>query len=196
MIQIEHLTKRFGPVAAVDDLSVTVEPGLVTGLLGPNGAGKTTTMSIVLGLQQPTSGRTLLGGRPYASLEYPLREVGALLDADAVHPARTARDHLTWIAQTNKIAKTKVDYLLGVVGLESVAAKRLRTYSLGMKQRLGIAQALLGDAPVLIFDEPTNGLDPEGIEWLRGSSSNWQTKAAPCWSPATSWARCHSPPVI
>jgi ABC-2 type transport system ATP-binding protein len=125
-------------------------------------------MSMILGLQEPTSGSVLVDGRPYASFAYPLREVGALLEADAVHPARTARDHLTWIAQTNKIAKTKVDHLLGVVGLESVAAKRLRTYSLGMKQRLGIAQALLGDAPVLIFDEPTNGLDPEGIEWLRG----------------------------
>ncbi len=168
MIQIDHLTKRFGPLAAVDDLSVRVEPGRVTGLLGPNGAGKTTTMSIVLGLQRPTSGRTLVDGRPYASLQYPLREVGALLDADGVHPARTARAHLTWIAQTNKITRARVDKLLQDVGLEHVADKRVRTYSLGMKQRLGIAQALLGDAPVLIFDEPTNGLDPEGIEWLRG----------------------------
>ncbi|MGA8245966.1 MAG: ATP-binding cassette domain-containing protein [Nocardioides sp.] len=167
MIQIEHLTKRFGAVVAVDDLSVAVEPGRVTGLLGPNGAGKTTTMSIVLGLQGATSGRALVGGRPYASLERPLHLVGALLDADAVHPARTARAHLTWVAQTNMIAKSRVDHLLTVVGLESVADRRVRTYSLGMKQRLGIAQALLGDAPVLIFDEPTNGLDPEGIEWLR-----------------------------
>jgi ABC-2 type transport system ATP-binding protein len=168
MIQIEHLTKRFGPVTAIDDLSVTVEPGRVTGLLGPNGAGKTTTMNIVLGLQRPTSGHTLVNGRPYASLQYPLREVGALLDADAVHPARTARAHLTWIAQTNKITEARVEDLLRDVGLAHVADKRMRTYSLGMKQRLGIAQALLGDAPVLIFDEPTNGLDPEGIEWLRG----------------------------
>ena len=168
MIEIEHLTKRFGPVTAVDDLSVTVEPGRVTGLLGPNGAGKTTTMSTILGLQSPTSGRALVAGRPYGSFDRPLQQVGALLDAGAVHPGRTARAHLTWIAQSNQIATKRIDELLNAVGLEPVADKRLRTYSLGMKQRLGIAQALLGDAPVLIFDEPTNGLDPEGIEWLRG----------------------------
>ena len=168
MIEIEHLTKRFGTLAAVDDLSVVVEPGRVTGLLGPNGAGKTTTMSMILGLQRPTSGRALVAGRHYGSFERPLHQVGALLDADAVHPARTARAHLSWIAQSNAITAGRIDDLLGVVGLEPVADRRVRTYSLGMKQRLGIAQALLGDAPVLIFDEPTNGLDPEGIEWLRG----------------------------
>lgn len=168
MIQIEHFTKKFGSVTAVDDLSVTVEPGRVTGLLGPNGAGKTTTMSAVLGLQRPTSGRALIAGQPYESIKRPLHQVGALLDPDAVHPSRTARAHLTWIAQSNKIARQRVDDCLGLVGLEPVADRRVRTYSLGMKQRLGIAQALLGDAPVLIFDESTNGLDPEGIQWLRG----------------------------
>jgi ABC-2 type transport system ATP-binding protein len=168
MIQIEHLTKRFGALAAVDNLSVTVEPGLVTGLLGPNGAGKTTTISTILGLQSPTSGRALVAGRSYGSFDRPLHQVGALLDAGAVHPGRTARAHLTWIAQSNQITPKRVDELLRVVGLQTVADKRVRTYSLGMKQRLGIAQAMLGDAPVLIFDEPTNGLDPEGIEWLRG----------------------------
>ena len=169
MIQIDHLTKRFGPLAAVDDLSVRVEPGRVTGLLGPNGAGKTTTMSIVLGLQRPTSGRTLVDGRPYASLQYPLREVGALLDADGVHPARTARAHLTWIAQTNNIAGAKVNKLLQDVGLEHVADKEGADLWLGMERRPSASRGRsLGDAPVLIFDEATNGLDPEGIEWLRG----------------------------
>jgi ABC-2 type transport system ATP-binding protein len=168
VIQIEHLTKGFGPLTAVDNLSVTVEPGRVTGLLGPNGAGKTTAISTVLGLQRPTSGRALVAGRPYGSFDRPLHQVGALLDAGAVHSGRTARAHLTWVAQSNKIATKRIDDLLRVVGLEPVADRRVRTYSLGMKQRLGIAQALLGDAPVMMFDEPTNGLDPEGIEWLRG----------------------------
>ena len=167
MIEVDHLSKRFGTITAVDELTFTVRPGRVTGLLGPNGAGKTTTMNIVLGLQAPTSGSALVAGRPYRALERPLHQVGALLDAGAVHPSRTARAHLTWVAQTNGIGRGRVDEVLGSVGLESVADQRLRSFSLGMKQRLGIAQALLGDAPVLILDEPANGLDPEGIEWLR-----------------------------
>ncbi len=166
MIEVEHLTKQYGSLTAVDDLSFTVRPGVVTGLLGPNGAGKTTTMSIVLGLQAPTSGRTLVAGRAYRDIDRPLHEVGALLDAAAVHSGRTARAHLTWVAQSNGIATRRVDEVLGIVGLDSVAGKRLRGYSLGMKQRLGIAQALLGNAPVLIFDEPVNGLDAEGIGWI------------------------------
>ena len=167
MIEVEHLTKRYGTLTAVDDLSFTVRPGVVTGLLGPNGAGKTTTMSIVLGLQAPTSGRTLVAGRAYRDLDRPLHEVGALLDAAAVHSGRNARAHLLWVAQSNGISSSRVDEVLGIVGLDSVAGKRLRGYSLGMKQRLGIAQALLGNAPVLIFDEPVNGLDAEGIGWIR-----------------------------
>jgi ABC-2 type transport system ATP-binding protein len=167
VIQVDHLTKRFGTLAAVDDLTVTVRPGRVTGLLGPNGAGKTTTMNVVLGLQAPTSGRTLVAGRPYRTYDRPLRHVGALLAAEAVHPARSARAHLTWVAQTNGISRRRVDVVLASVGLDPVADKRLRGFSQGMKQRLGLAQALLGDAPILIFDEPANGLDPEGIEWLR-----------------------------
>ena len=167
MIETQGLSKHFGPVAAVTDLSFTVRPGHVTGFLGPNGAGKTTTMRLILGLDAPTSGRALVGGRPYADIVRPLRQVGALLDASAVHPGRTARIHLWSIAQSNGIGRARVTEMLQLTGLETVAHRRLRGFSLGMKQRLGIATALLGDPAVLMFDEPVNGLDTEGIRWLR-----------------------------
>jgi ABC-2 type transport system ATP-binding protein len=168
MIEVERLSKRFGAVTAVDDLSFTVRPGHVTGFLGPNGAGKTTTMRVILGLDAPTSGRALVDGRRYDGLIWPLREVGSLLDATEVHGGRTAWMHLLAIAQANGIGKKRVTEVLRLTGLETVARRRLKGFSLGMKQRLGIAAALLGDPPVLMFDEPVNGLDPEGIHWIRG----------------------------
>ena len=167
LIQVRGLTKQYGSTRAVDDLSFEVRPGLVTGFLGPNGAGKTTTMRCILGLDAPTSGSVTVGGRAYRDLPAPLREVGALIDAGAVHPKRTAHNHLLALAQSNRIPAKRVDDVLGMVGLESVAGKRVGGFSLGMNQRLGIAAALLGDPPVLMFDEPVNGLDPEGIVWVR-----------------------------
>jgi ABC-2 type transport system ATP-binding protein len=167
MIELSRLTKRFGPVIAVDDLSVTVSPGRVTGFLGPNGAGKTTTMRIILGLDAPTSGTALVGGRRYRQIIRPLRQVGSLLDATAVHGGRTAYDHLLSVARSNGIGRGRVRQVLELTGLDSVAGKRLRGFSLGMRQRLGIAAALLGDPPVLMFDEPVNGLDPDGVRWIR-----------------------------
>jgi ABC-2 type transport system ATP-binding protein len=167
MIELSGLTKRYGDTLAVDDLSVTVTPGCVTGFLGPNGAGKTTTMRLVLGLDAPTSGWAHVAGRDYADLRFPLHEVGALLDAKAAHPGRSARNHLRCLAESNRIPVRRVDEVLGVVGLADVAGKRVGTFSLGMGQRLGIAAALLGDPGVLMFDEPVNGLDPEGIVWIR-----------------------------
>ncbi|MER6958968.1 MULTISPECIES: ATP-binding cassette domain-containing protein [unclassified Streptomyces] len=167
-IQVQGLQKQFGQTVAVDDLSFTVEPGQVTGFVGPNGAGKSTTMRVLLGLDSADAGRALIGGRAYAALRHPLTEVGALLDAAAVHPSRRGRDHLLWLAQTHGLPARRVDELLEVVGLASVGRKRAGGYSLGMRQRLGIAAALLGDPPVLLFDEPVNGLDPEGIRWIRG----------------------------
>jgi ABC-2 type transport system ATP-binding protein len=167
MIEIEQLTKRHGRVNAVDRLSFTVTPGRVTGFLGPNGAGKSTTIRLLLGLDTPTSGRALIAGRPYHAMCQPLRKVGALLDATAVHGGRTAYDHLLCIAQTNAIGPARVREVLELTGMASVARRRVRTFSLGMKQRLGVAAALLGDPEILIFDEPINGLDPEGIRWIR-----------------------------
>jgi ABC-2 type transport system ATP-binding protein len=167
MIELARLTKVFGRTRAVDDLTCSVEPGMVTGFLGPNGAGKTTTMRLILGLDHPTAGTATIGGRPYRELKDPLRTVGALLDARQAHPNRSARNHLRWIAATNRIPETRVDEVLDMVGLTSVAGKNAGTLSLGMSQRLGIAAALLGDPPVLLFDEPVNGLDPEGIRWVR-----------------------------
>ena len=168
MIEVDRLSKRFGPVTAVDELSFTVHPGQVTGFLGPNGAGKTTTMRVILGLDAPTSGRALVDGRRYDGLIRPLRQVGSLLDATALHGGRTAWAHLLSLAQSNGLAKRRVTEVLGLTGLEAVARRRVGGFSLGMKQRLGIAAALLGDPPVLMFDEPVNGLDPEGIHWIRG----------------------------
>ena len=167
MIDAESLTKRYGATTAVDDLSFRIKPGSVTGFLGPNGAGKTTTMRMILGLDRPTGGRVTVGGRAYRDLPAPLREVGALLDAKAVHGGRKAYFHLLALAQSNAIPASRVDEVLRTVGLESVARRRAGNFSLGMGQRLGIAAALLGDPPVLIFDEPVNGLDPEGIQWVR-----------------------------
>jgi ABC-2 type transport system ATP-binding protein len=167
VIELSGLTKVFGRTRAVDDLSCTIEPGVVTGFLGPNGAGKTTTMRMVLGLDRPTSGTATIDGRAYRELSNPLRTVGALLDAKQVHPNRSARDHLRWLAASNGIPVTRVDEVLDTVGLASAADKNAGTLSLGMSQRLGIAGALLGDPPVLLFDEPVNGLDPEGIRWVR-----------------------------
>ncbi|MDV6276149.1 ATP-binding cassette domain-containing protein [Rhodococcus erythropolis] len=167
MIELRGLTKVYGPTKAVDDLSFTVKPGIVTGFLGPNGAGKSTTMRMILGLDQPTSGAALIDGKPYRELKTPLRTVGALLDAKWVHPNRSARAHLQWMAASNGISKSRVDEVLGLVGLSEVAGKKAGGFSLGMSQRLGLAGALLGDPKVLLFDEPVNGLDPEGIVWIR-----------------------------
>ncbi|MFD8006107.1 ABC transporter ATP-binding protein [Streptomyces mirabilis] len=166
-IDVQNLTKEYGSLRAVDDLTFSVLPGRVTGFLGPNGAGKSTTMRLVLGLDRPTSGAATVGGRPYASFDEPLRQVGALLDAGAAHGSRTARDHLRALAASNRISERRVDHVLEESGLESVARRRVKTYSLGMRQRLGIAAALLGDPPVVLLDEPSNGLDPEGIIWIR-----------------------------
>jgi len=168
MIEVHELTKRYGRAVAVDGLSFTVRPGRVTGFLGPNGAGKSTTMRVILGLDAPTTGWATVNGQPYQRLVRPVHQAGALLDAGAVHGGRTARDHLWAIAASNGIGVRRVDRVLALVGLGSVAGRRVRGFSLGMKQRLGIAAALLGDPPVLMFDEPVNGLDPEGIHWIRG----------------------------
>ena len=167
MITLQGLTKRFGATTAVDRLDVRIEPGRVTGFLGPNGAGKSTTMRMVLGLDRPTAGQALVNGRSYLTFRRPLREVGALLDAKTVHPGRTGRNHLLAMARSNAIAVGRVDEVLGIVGLSEVAGKRAGNYSLGIGQRLGIAGALLGDPPVLMFDEPINGLDPDGVRWIR-----------------------------
>jgi len=166
-LELDALTKTFGTVRAVDGLTCTVESGVVTGFLGPNGAGKTTTMRMILGLDRPTSGSATIDGRAYHQLAHPLRTVGSLLDARQVHPNRSARNHLRWLAASNRIPVRRVDEVLERVGLSSAARARAGTLSLGMSQRLGIAAALLGDPPVLLFDEPVNGLDPEGIHWVR-----------------------------
>jgi ABC-2 type transport system ATP-binding protein len=168
MIEVENVTKRYGPTVAVDGLSFEVRPGEVTGFLGPNGAGKSTTMRMMVGLDAPTSGRVTIDGRRYGDLRFPLRHVGALLEARAVHPGRSARNHLLWLADSNGIDRRRVDHVLDLVGLADVARRRSGGFSLGMGQRLGIATALLGDPATLLLDEPVNGLDPEGIQWIRG----------------------------
>ncbi|MEV5575198.1 ATP-binding cassette domain-containing protein [Spirillospora sp. NPDC052269] len=167
MIKVDRLTKRYGDKVAVEDLTFTVKPGVVTGLLGPNGAGKTTTMRMILGIDTPTSGEATVKGGPYARLPRPMRTLGALLDARAVHPGRTARGHLLCLAASNGLRERRVDEVLEQVGLRDVAGRRVGGFSLGMGQRLGIAGALLGDPELLMFDEPVNGLDPEGIRWIR-----------------------------
>ncbi|APT85526.1 ABC transporter ATP-binding protein [Corynebacterium aquilae] len=167
MIEVRGLTKQYGPVTAVDDLTFSVKPGVVTGFLGPNGAGKSTTMRMILGLDRPTSGEALIGGSSYKKLRKPLETVGALLDAKAVHPNRSAYNHLKWVAQTNGIPTSRVKEVLTMVGLQDVARKKVGGFSLGMGQRLGLATAMLGDPEVLLLDEPVNGLDPEGIRWVR-----------------------------
>ncbi|MEV5570862.1 ATP-binding cassette domain-containing protein [Spirillospora sp. NPDC052269] len=167
MIEVHELTKRHGSVTAVDRLSFVVRPGQVTGFLGPNGAGKSTTMRAILGLDTPTSGRALVNGVAYRTIDKPLRVVGSLLDAGAVHGGRSAGNHLEWLAAANDLPRSRVGEVLERTGLSGVARKRVRGFSLGMRQRLGIAVALLGDPPILMFDEPVNGLDPEGIVWIR-----------------------------
>jgi ABC-2 type transport system ATP-binding protein len=167
MIEVDRLSKRFGPVTAVDGLSFAVRPGQVTGFLGPNGAGKSTTMRLILGLDHPNAGTATIDGRRYRDLVEPLRVVGALLEAKAVHPGRSASDHLLVLAQTQGLPSQRVEEVLELVGLREVAGKRVGGFSLGMGQRLGLAAALLGDPPILVLDEPVNGLDPEGILWVR-----------------------------
>ena len=167
MIEVRDLTKRYGEKLAVDNLSFTVEAGRVTGFLGPNGAGKSTTMRLILGLDYPESGTATINGRPYHDLANPLTTVGALLEAKSVHPGRSARNHLLFLAQTQGLPRTRVDEVLDLVGLREVANQRAGSFSLGMGQRLGIAAALLGDPQVLLLDEPVNGLDPEGVLWIR-----------------------------
>jgi len=167
-IIVSGLRKRFGPTVALDGLSFTVQPGQVTGFVGPNGAGKSTTMRVILGLDAAEAGSALLGGRPYRRLRRPLCHVGALLDAAALQPSRSARNHLLWLAHSQGLGAGRVDAVLEQAGLVAVARRKAGGYSLGMRQRLGIAAALLGDPPVLLFDEPFNGMDPEGIVWMRG----------------------------
>ena len=167
-IEVAGLRKRFGQTMALDGLSFTVTPGQVTGFVGPNGAGKSTTMRVILGLDAADEGRALVGGRPYRSLRHPLNHVGALLDASALQPSRTGRNHLLWLAHSQGLTARRVDEVIELVGLEAAARRKAGGYSLGMRQRLGIAAALLGDPPVLMLDEPFNGLDPEGIVWIRG----------------------------
>ncbi|OIH96360.1 MULTISPECIES: ABC transporter ATP-binding protein [unclassified Curtobacterium] len=167
MIEVDHLTKQYGPKTAVDDVSFVVRPGSVTGFLGPNGAGKSTTMRMIMGLDEPTSGRAIVNGRPYRTFRDPLRQVGALLEAKAVHSGRSAYNHLLSLAATHGIPKSRVHEVIDMTGLDAVAKKRVGGFSLGMGQRLGIAAALLGDPKTLILDEPVNGLDPDGVVWVR-----------------------------
>src|SRR5882724_7665462 len=166
-IEIDGLRKRFGPVQALDGMTFTVQPGQVTGFVGPNGAGKSTTMRVVVGLDAPDAGTATIGGRPYRSLRNPLTHVGSLLDAGALQPGRSGRNHLLWLAHSQGLKAGRVDEVIALAGLEPAARRKAGGYSLGMRQRLGIAAALLGDPPVLIFDEPYNGMDPEGIAWIR-----------------------------
>src|SRR5579859_250931 len=167
-IEVNGLRKRFGPAPALDGLSFTVRPGQVTGFVGPNGAGKSTTMRVILGLDSADEGTALVSGRPYRSLRHPLNHVGSLLDAAALHPGRSGRNHLLWLAHSQGLAARRADEVIGQVGLTPTARRKAGGYSLGMRQRLGIAAALLGDPPVLMMDEPFNGMDPEGIRWMRG----------------------------
>jgi ABC-2 type transport system ATP-binding protein len=167
-IEVSGLRKRFGPVLALDGMSFTVRPGQVTGFIGPNGAGKSTTMRVILGLDAAEAGTALIGGEPYRSLRHPLTRVGSLLDAAALQPSRSARNHLLWLARSQGLAVTRVDDVIAQAGLEQAARRKAGGYSLGMRQRLGIAAAMLGDPPVLMLDEPFNGMDPEGIVWMRG----------------------------
>jgi ABC-2 type transport system ATP-binding protein len=167
-IEVTGLRKRFGPAVALDGISFSVAPGQVTGFVGPNGAGKTTTMRVILGLDAADEGSALIDGQPYAALRHPLSRVGSLLDAGALHPSRTARNHLLWLAYSQGLPARRVDEALANAGLQAVARRKAGGFSLGMRQRLGIAASLLGDPPVLILDEPFNGMDPEGIVWMRG----------------------------
>jgi ABC-2 type transport system ATP-binding protein len=168
IIDVSGLRKRFGPFTALDGLSFQVAPGSITGFVGPNGAGKSTTMRVIVGLDAPDDGRALVCGRPYQTLRHPLTSIGALLDASAFQPSRSARNHLLWLAQSQGLGARRVDEVIEQSGLQTVARRRAGGYSLGMRQRLGLAAAMLGDPPALVLDEPFNGLDPEGIAWMRG----------------------------
>jgi ABC-2 type transport system ATP-binding protein len=167
-IEVSGLRKRFGDIQALDGITFTVAAGAVTGFVGPNGAGKSTTMRVILGLDSVDAGSALIGGRRYASLTHPMRHVGSLLDAGALQPSRSGRNHLLWIARSQRLPASRVDEVIELVGLDKVARRKAGGYSLGMRQRLGIAAAMLGDPPILIMDEPFNGMDPEGIIWMRG----------------------------
>jgi ABC-2 type transport system ATP-binding protein len=167
-IEVTGLRKRFGPTLALDGMTFSVLPGQVTGFVGPNGAGKSTTMRVILGLDAPDEGTALIGGQPYQTLRHPLSQVGALLDAGALQPSRSARNHLLWLAHSQGLGGKRVDEVVEAAGLQSVIRRKAGGYSLGMRQRLGIAAAMLGDPPVLMMDEPFNGMDPEGIVWMRG----------------------------
>jgi ABC-2 type transport system ATP-binding protein len=167
VVSVSSLTKRFGGITAVENLSFSIPPGTVTGFLGPNGAGKTTTLRVLLGLAEPTSGQALVFGRPYGELEHPARRVGAVLESNDFHPSRSGRDHLRVLALAGEMPDQRVDEVLELVELAPAAGRRLKTYSLGMRQRLGLAAALLGDPELLVLDEPANGLDPAGVHWLR-----------------------------
>ncbi len=169
MIEVENLSKKYGDKVAVDGLTFTVQPGIVTGFLGPNGAGKSTTMRMIAGLDEPTTGRVRVNGRDYRTVSAPMAELGILLEAKAVHTGRSARNHLLALAQTNGISRSRVDEVIDMVGLREVAARRVGGFSLGMGQRLGVASALLGDPRVVVLDEPVNGLDPEGVLWVRNT---------------------------
>jgi ABC-2 type transport system ATP-binding protein len=167
-IEVAGLRKRFGAILALDGMTFSVSPGQITGFIGPNGAGKSTTMRVILGLDAPDAGHALIGGRPYAGLRRPLTRLGALLDAAALQPSRTARNHLLWLAHSQGLGARRVDEVIALAGLRTAARRKAGGYSLGMRQRLGIAAAMLGNPPVLMFDEPFNGMDPEGIVWMRG----------------------------
>jgi ABC-2 type transport system ATP-binding protein len=168
IVSVMSLTKRFGDLVAVDDLSFSLEPGTITGFLGPNGAGKTTTLRVLLGLAEPTGGKALVFGRRYRDLHEPARRIGAVLESNDFHPGRSGRDHLRALAAASKIPPRRIDEVLAQVELQDAADRRVRTYSLGMRQRLGLATTLLGDPELLVLDEPANGLDPAGVHWLRG----------------------------
>ena len=185
MIKVENLTKKYGATTAVDDISFTARTGRVTGFLGPNGAGKSTTMRMMLGLDRPTAGDVRIDGRHYDRLKDPLKHIGALLDAKAAHGGRSAFNHLLCLAQSNGIPKARVHEVLDTVGLTAVARKKAKGFSLGMGQRLGIAGALLGDPRILMFDEPVNGLDPEGIHWIRTLMKSLAAQAVRSSSPPT-----------
>ena len=184
-IEVTGLRKHFGPTLALDGMTFTVVPGQVTGFVGPNGAGKSTTMRVLLGLDAPEAGSALIGGRSYPALPHPLRHVGSLLDAGALQPSRTARNHLLWLAHSQGLPARRVDEVIDQAGLQSVADRKAGGFSLGMRQRLGIAAAMLGDPPVLMFDEPFNGMDPEGIVWMRASCGRWPPEAGRCSCPVT-----------
>jgi ABC-2 type transport system ATP-binding protein len=179
-IEVSGLRKCFGSTVALDGMSFAVPPGQVTGFIGPNGAGKSTTLRVILSLDAADAGRALVGGQPYRRLRRPLCHVGSLLDAAALQPSRSGRNHLLWLAHSQGLGARRADEVIEQVGLQKAARRRAGGFSLGMRQRLGIAAALLGDPPVLLFDEPFNGMDPEGIVWMRGSCGHWPLRAARC----------------